>query len=61
MDRVALVAICWFVFWTTGGIVLGRYLEIPGTVAISGFIFALVSVFAWPWILPESLNRWMDG
>ena len=27
----------------------------------SGFVFALVSVFAWPWILPEALNRWMDG
>jgi hypothetical protein len=60
MDRVAFVTICWFVFWTGAGILLGRYLEVPGTFTVTGFIFALLTVFAWPWILPESLNRWMD-
>jgi hypothetical protein len=60
MDRVAFVAILWFVFWTATGVVLGRVLDTPGTFTIAGFIFALLSVFAWPWILPERLNRWMD-
>jgi hypothetical protein len=60
MDRVAFVAICWFVFWTGVGSIVGRMLDVPGTITVSGFIFALVTVFAWPWILPEALNRWMD-
>jgi hypothetical protein len=60
MDRVAFVAIFWFVFWTAAGVVAGRILDIPGTFTVAGFVFALVSMFAWPWILPEALNRWMD-
>lgn len=60
MDRVALVAICWFVAWTAAGVALGRYLNIPGTITVLGFVVALLTVFAWPWILPERLNRWMD-
>ena len=60
MDRVAFVTICWFVFWTSVGVVAGRLLEIPGTWTVAGFMFALVSVFLWPMILPERLNRWMD-
>ena len=61
MDRVALVAICWFAFWTTVGVVLGRYMEMPGFGGIYGFGFALVSVFAWPWVLPNRLQDWMDS
>jgi hypothetical protein len=61
MDRVALVAICWFAFWTIVGTITGRLLEIPGTFTVVGFVFALLTVFVWPWILPESLERWMDG
>jgi hypothetical protein len=61
MDRVAFVAVCWFAFWTSMGVLAGRLLETPGTWTVAGFVFALVSVFAWPWILPEALNRWMDG
>jgi hypothetical protein len=61
MDRVALVAICWFAFWVVVGVVLGRYLEMPGFGGIYGFVFALVSVFAWPWVLPNWLLDWMDS
>jgi hypothetical protein len=60
MDRVALVAICWFVFWIAVGSVVGRMLDVPGTFTVGGFFFALVTIFAWPWILPDRLNRWMD-
>ena len=59
MDRVAFVAFCWFVFWTGAG----ASWPLSGdsrTITVAGFIFALVSMFAWPWILPERLNRWMS-
>ena len=60
MDRVALVAVCWFVGWTVAGMIVGRLLEVPGTFTVLGFILALLTVFAWPWVLPERLNRWMS-
>jgi hypothetical protein len=60
MDRVAIVTVLWFVFWTAAGVGMGRLLDIPGTFTVAGFVFAVVSVFAWPWILPERLNNWMD-
>jgi hypothetical protein len=60
MDRVALVAFCWFAFWTGMGTLVGRLLDTPGTFIIVGFVFALATVFAWPWVLPERLQRWME-
>jgi hypothetical protein len=60
MNRVPLVALCWFAFWTGAGAILGRVLETPGTYTVLGFVFALLSMFAWPWILPDRLNEWMD-
>jgi hypothetical protein len=60
MNRVPLVAFCWFAFWTGAGAILGRLLDTPGTYTVLGFFFALVSMFAWPWILPERLNEWMS-
>jgi hypothetical protein len=61
MDRVALVAICWFAFWIVAGVVLGRYLEMPGFGGIYGFIFALVTGFAWPRGSPHRPPAWMDS
>jgi hypothetical protein len=60
MDRVALVAWGWFLGWTGFGWIVGRMLEVPGTFTVTGFIVALLTVFAWPWVLPERLNRWMS-
>jgi hypothetical protein len=60
MDRVAMVALFWFVGWTGVGWILGRMLDVPGTFTVCGFLFALLTVFVWPWVLPESLNRWMS-
>ena len=37
VDRVALVAWLWFIFW----------------------VFALSTVWTWPWVMPESLDDWM--
>ena len=60
MDRVAFVAFCWFLFWTVLGVVLGKFLDTPGTGTLLGFFFALFSTFAWPWIMPEPISRWMN-
>ena len=56
-DRVAFLAILWFVGWTISGYELGKLAEaMPGTGSVCGFLFALVTVFAWPWILPDFLD-----
>jgi hypothetical protein len=60
-DRVALVTVCWLGFWTAVGWVAGRLLETPGTFVAVGFFFAIVTIFAWPWVLPDRLNEWMNG
>jgi hypothetical protein len=60
MDRVALVAWAWFIGWTVLGWIVGRLLDVPGTFTVGGFIVALLTVFLWPWVLPERLNRWMS-
>jgi hypothetical protein len=28
--------------------------------AIGGFVFALLTTFAWPWILPDFVWNWLD-
>jgi hypothetical protein len=39
---------------------IGRLLaEMPGTGMVLGFLMALVTVPAWPWILPRRLDDWM--
>ena len=58
-DRVALLAILWFVGWTITGFELGKLVGMPGTGSVWGFMFAIVAVFAWPWILPDFLERWL--
>jgi hypothetical protein len=60
MDRVALVGVCWFAFWTVVGVIAGRLLETPGFGGIYGFVFALLTTFLWPWVLPSALQDWMD-
>jgi hypothetical protein len=60
MDRVALVACCWFVLWTGLGVVFGKLVGTPGTGTLLGFFFALFSTFAWPWIMPAAINTWMN-
>lgn len=60
VDRVAVVAVCWFVVWIAVGITIGVLLDTPGTGAVSGFFFALLATLAWPWLMPDSINDWMD-
>ena len=59
VDRVALVAWAWFILWTVGGDVVGRWLNMPGTGVVFGFLLALVTVFLWPWLLPSFIDEWM--
>jgi hypothetical protein len=60
MNRVPLVLALWFVLWTTIGFLIGRVLDTPGTYTTAGVIFALCSVFSWPFIFPERLQDWME-
>jgi hypothetical protein len=62
MDRIALVAWCWFLLWAGLGYAVGALaFAMPRTGALSGFWVALAAIFAWPWIMPEAVNDWMDG
>ena len=65
MRRVFIVAGCWFLFWMSIGGVLGGLMD-PGfqgaySGAMRGSWIAMLTSFSWPWIMPESINRWMDG
>jgi hypothetical protein len=66
MDRTVVVATLWFALWIAVGYVLAGPLELFGLFgggisgAIGGFVFALFSTFAWPWLLPNFIWRWMD-
>jgi hypothetical protein len=63
MNRTVLVTFCWFVVWTSVGGAVGKLLEIEGggvSGSIYGCLFALMTTFAWPWILPDFIWNWMD-
>ena len=60
INRVPLVLVPWFVLWTTMGFLIGRSLEIPGVFTTLGVVFAVVSIFSWPFIFPERLQDWME-
>jgi hypothetical protein len=58
-DRVALVGWLWFGVWIGAGNLIGRLFEMPGTGVVLGFLLALVTVPAWPWVLPRRIDDWM--
>jgi hypothetical protein len=61
MDRVAIVASCWFILWVVLGLAIGSVgFNTPWTGGLTGFAFALLAMLAWPWIMPEPINAWMD-
>jgi hypothetical protein len=59
MDRVAIVGLVWFVVWTGAGDAIGHLFKMPGTGMVSGFLFALFTVLAWPWVMPKAIDDWM--
>jgi hypothetical protein len=42
------------------GFLVGRALETPGIYTTAGVVFALLSIFSWPFIFPERLQDWME-
>jgi hypothetical protein len=59
--RVVLFLTCWIALGTGAGALVGSLLGMVGTGAVCGFVAALLATFLWPWIVPESLDNWMDG
>ena len=68
MGRLIFVAGCWFAFWMTVGAAVGGLTGAPhGGVAngiyfgaFNGAWFAVLASFAWPWVMPNAIERWMD-
>jgi hypothetical protein len=69
MARVALVAAIWFAFWMTLGSIVGAYTggdhgdwqnALYGGI-FNGALLAVLTSFAWPWVMPRRLERWMYG
>jgi hypothetical protein len=67
MGRTAVVAGIWFALWMTAGALFGALTAGPaGGVQngiyygiFNGALVAVVTSFAWPWILPSRVDRWM--
>ena len=67
MGRTALIAGVWFAFWMIiGGAIVGFVSpshDIPPHIyqgVMSGAFLAALTSFAWPWILPRIIDRWMS-
>jgi hypothetical protein len=64
MRRVFIVSGLWFILWMSIGIMLGVFFRgVDGLFvgAMNGAWVALLTSFAWPWIMPESITNWMDN
>jgi hypothetical protein len=67
MRRVFIVAGCWFLFWMTFSAIVGGLTGDPDGFhgayngAMRGAWIATLTSFAWPWVMPESISKWMDG
>lgn len=60
--RVVLMLTVWIALWMGVGAAVGYFLfKTTMTGAVDGFVFALLTTFLWPWILPPSVDDWMDG
>ena len=65
--RVASVAAIWFAFWMILGAVVGGMIASAPADKTNGIYFgffngawwALLTSFAWPWIMPTAIDRWM--
>jgi hypothetical protein len=64
--RVLIVAALWFAFWMAlaaiiGGVTspIGARLDGAYFGFFNGAWWALLTSFAWPWIMPTAIDRWM--
>ena len=68
MGRTAVIAGFWFAFWMiAGGAIGGLMASKPDVVStgiyygiFNGAFFAALTSFAWPWIMPRSIDRWIS-
>ncbi len=68
MGRTAIIAGSWFAFWMIVGGALGGFLAPTTDVRLTniyygifnGAFFAVLTSFAWPWIMPRVIDRWMS-
>ena len=64
--RVVMVAGLWFAFWMILAAAVGSWLADPANRSngiyfgfFNGAWWALLTSFAWPWIMPAAIDRWM--
>ena len=68
MGRIAIVAGCWYLIWIAIVAIYIGFTNGPSRGAAHAFYFgllhgawlALLTSFAWPFVMPERINRWMD-
>lgn len=61
-DRVVILLTLWLAFWMGVGAGVGHlFFFTLWTGVANGFVFAVLSTFLWPWILPQAIDDWMDG
>ena len=59
--RVVLFLTLWIALWVGAGAGMGYLLFKTGwTGAVDGFFFALLTTFLWPFMLPKSIDNWID-
>ena len=64
MGRVFILVGCWFMFWIAAGVAFGlmtKGLDGMFAGATNGAWIAALLSFAWPFIMPDSLDRWTKG
>jgi hypothetical protein len=60
--RVVLLLTLWIALWMGAGAVVGHLLFYTfWTGVVDGFVFAVLTTFLWPWIMPEAIDNWIDG
>ena len=67
MVRTAVIVGIWFVIWMIIGGAVGGLASTSKDIAphvfygvTNGAFFAVLASFAWPWIMPRLIDRWMS-
>ena len=67
MGRTAVIAGLWFAFWMIVGGAIGGVVASKPDVAsgiyygiLNGAFLAVLTSFAWPWIMPRLVDHWMS-
>ncbi len=68
MGRTAAIAGAWFIVWMIVGAAIGGLTAPKPDLVTNGIyygifngaFFAMITSFAWPWIMPRVVDRWMS-